>query len=79
MRPDIFIVEGLTLSDTLENNTILHQYQHTCKVHVIEVGYTSEGSIEEAETRKHEQHLQFCRELATAGWRILYPIHIIPN
>lgn len=77
MRPDLLIVEGLTQgmvsSNNLRDPAVLHHIQTSCKIHLLELGYTSDASYTTTLSRKHFQHVRLCRELTRAGWKLSIP------
>ena len=85
MRPDLLIIEGLTQgmvsSNNLRDPAVLHHIQTSCKIHLLELGYTSDASYTTSLSRKHFQHVRLCRELTRAGWTLSLtettPYHIL--
>ena len=83
LRPDILIIEGLpsdkylALRDDIESQspfgtafiTSLKQ-SPTTKVHIIELGYTSDATYDRALSRKLTQHNRLASHLLSAGWTL---------
>ena len=76
-RPDILIIEGLIADQVsnlrLSDPMVLHHLQSHCRIHVLEVGYTSDASLVTSLSRKHFQHVRPCHELMRAGWKMSLP------
>jgi hypothetical protein len=85
LRPDLLLVQGLSAVDVTRNNlhdpAVLSFFQRKCTIHILEVGYTSDASYITSLSRKHFQHIQLCRALVSAGWRLSLhhtsPYHIL--
>jgi hypothetical protein len=89
LRPDMLLVQGLTAEDAINYANRrprdlweLAAIQARCKVHIVEVGYTSESSHAETLSRKQKQHLSLVHALRAAGWSVVSghdgsPYHIM--
>ena len=75
LRPDILLIEGLTyptyksLLPTLHLPSTLRSLQHTCRLHLVEVGYTSDSRAATSHP-KSSQHCQLAQLLLPAGWSL---------
>ena len=79
MRPDFLLFDGLLSTDpalqdpsALLPSLQLATMQHTCRVLIMELGYTHERSHDPCLSRKTQQHARLVAELRTAGWQV-YP------
>ena len=84
-RPDLLVVQGLTPaivdSHNMHDPSVLHHFQQSCIIHILELGYTSDASYVTNLSQKHFQHIKLCRALVAAGWSLgshhSTPYHII--
>ena len=86
LRPDILIIEGLSLSTFLHHQsdlesltpyglTLLTDIKKHAKIHIIELGFTSDTSHTDSLTRKRLQHNHLASPLLSAGWTLATSIH----
>ena len=88
LRPDLLIIEGLSYNGflLLESSSSLltpatqTHLRNTCKIHIVEVGYTSEYSLDSCTFRKHTQHSQLIELLLHNQWSIasVPPLPLLP-
>jgi len=83
LRPDILIIEGLpretylALRQDIESQSVAGtafisslKQNPTTKVHIIELGYTSDATYDHALSRKLTQHNRLASHLLSAGWSL---------
>ena len=81
LRPDILIIEGFPLTTFREHQpdlealnpaglAFLADLRHHAKIHIIEVGYTSDTSYADSLSRKQSQHNHLASHLLSAGWTL---------
>ena len=82
LRPDILIVHGLSYTrfaslqpllespDPSVSRPALRSLQHSCTIHIVELGYTSDRSHSSSVTRKRSQHNLLVHLLLHAGWSL---------
>jgi hypothetical protein len=84
LRPDLLIIEGLSttaaaaLGGRLQDPSVLAHIQSRCRIHLIELGYTSESLHSQSVHRKQDQHSQLLLALAHAGWTVVPGFHGSP-
>ena len=83
-RPDILIAEGLLPADTQQfehgpDAGTLGEWKSRVKLHIFEVGYTSEldEAYNGALQRKQEQHQALCERLRAEGWELADDSHAV--
>ena len=92
LRPDILIIEGLPLATFLAHKSdleslnptglaFLHQLKQKVKIHIIELGFTSDASHTDSLSCKCSQHNHLVSHLISSGWKLATSIiiHIIPT
>jgi ribonuclease HI len=77
MRPDILLVEGVTAKDAKKPDfePRWDRSKDLYKVHVLEVGYTSDTNHEAKCLVKQGQHAALVTALEHEGWHVNYPKH----
>ena len=73
MRPDLLLITGLTQRETnewAEDKVVKDKGKYV--VHILEVGYGSDVSLEDKERTKLEQHTQLIAALQEEGWKTEY-------
>jgi hypothetical protein len=78
LRPDLLIIEGLPYneflrlqrSSTFTTPATQTRLRQTCTLHIIEVGYTSEFSLDSSTAKKHKQHNQLVELLLFNNWKV---------
>lgn len=75
MRPDILIVEGLSIDDVSEGSVPPHA-KRDCRIHIIEVGYGADTRLGDKRKIKEQQHETLRKSLTEEGWRV-EPPHLI--
>ena len=58
----------------MHDPAVRKRFQATCKIIILEVGYTSDSTLTTSLTRKHLQHVALCRALRLAGWTLSSPV-----
>lgn len=84
MRPDIFYIEGLTQAqaacycDSTQNaatsalpdtKIVPKEIRDRCLIHLLEVGFCTEGMLESRLIEKHLQHAKLFCSLQVHGWK----------
>ena len=75
MRPDILVVEGLSVDD-VRGGTVPPRAKQECRIHIIEVGYGADTRLGQKRKEKEKQHEALRRSLVEAGWQV-EPPHLI--
>jgi ribonuclease HI len=77
MRPDILLVEGVQAKDAKRPDFAPRRERGSdlYKVHVLEVGYTSDTNHEAKCVVKQGQHAELVAALEQEGWHVNYPKH----
>jgi len=78
LRPDLLVIEGLAYTDftrmhhsfSLTTESTQKHLRSTCVVHPLEVGYTSEYSLNSCIARKHDQHKLMIELLLFNNWQL---------
>jgi hypothetical protein len=76
-RPDILRILGLPASPTDADiqQAVAHKRRH--RIHIVEVGYTSDTRWKEKLAEKQVQHERLRAQLAAAGWDVDPEEHVI--
>ena len=73
MRPDLLLVTGLTqreVNNWDDDTTVNNKGRYM--IHILEIGYGSDTSLEDKERTKLEQHTQLLEALQKEGWKADY-------